>query len=124
MTFITYLTRVERAFGAPGTSVETEPKGSTPIPATVAYPILTRKDPEQVEALANRVLPVEPTPGWLLKQENLDPVMASGVAFARKVDQARSSDVIAAIDGRIDAIRNSGAVALVEDTRDRSSTQP
>jgi hypothetical protein len=69
--------------------------------------------------------PVEPTPGWmLLKQENLDPVIASGVAFARKMDQARNPDVIAEIDAGIDAIRNGGAVALVEDTRDRSSTQP
>jgi hypothetical protein len=51
-------------------------------------------------------VPPEPgraTPGWmLLKEIDLDTVLTSGVAFARKVDPARNPEVITAIDARVD----------------------
>ena len=70
--------------------------------------------------------PVVPTAGWmLLKRENLDTVLPSGVIFARKVDPARNPDVIAAIDDRVDALRHGGMVeAPVEATTDRSPAAP
>ncbi len=78
-------------------------------------------------------VPPEPnraTPGWmLLKAEDLDTVMTSGVAFARKVDAARNPDVIRAIDIRVDAEaqpRSTGNVTsgLVNMTADQPPANP
>ena len=63
---------------------------------TVHHAVVTWVPPE----------PTTPTPGWmLLKPHELPLVAASGAVFARKVDQDRNPEVIAAIDARVDAAR-------------------
>ncbi len=67
-----------------GTSVGTERGGPTTSPPTVAYLILTHKDPEQVEALASRILALSDT-GQVVVHHDLkaDPLPWDGSPPAR-----------------------------------------
>ena len=59
--------------------------------------------------------PQQPTPGWMMLQpDHLAEVLASGAAFARKVDLAGRPDVVRLLDQEVDLGRFSGGAGALD----------